>query len=158
MRLKIIYILFFPIAGLACKNEVAKIVIDHGISASIDLKDQVFTTYYQSKAPLSVKFGLTAIEIERINTQANEVNAYLADEDLLIGDSCLNLPKIGTVITIETGHGKKKISIDMNCDIYPYNTDMDKVSTVKKLVSLVFEIVGSKPEVKASPPSDRIYY
>jgi hypothetical protein len=101
---------------------------------------------------------LTTNEVERINTQANEINAYLVNEDLLIGDICPNLPKIGTVITIETGQGKKKISIDMNCDIYPANTDMEKVSRVKKLVSLVFKIVGSRPDVKASPASDIIYY
>ena len=143
---------------VSCRNETLDFVIELQISEKIDLKKRVFITYYNNKPPVEIRFDLTDNEKKKINKQFNVIKSYITQEKLFIDDSCIGSPKLYTIITIGSGNKEKKLFVHTACEKYPDHTDMEKISRIKNFVSLIYEIVNSKPGVKDVPDSDIFYY
>ena len=139
------------------KIQITEITIESAQSYKYDLKNEIYTVYFFSKEPVEVKFSLSKEEKEEVFEKCHSLELNSDTEEINFDGNCVNSPTLYETLLIRSAESSQKIKISANCD-YSNTPYSYKVGRVMEFIKLVTDLVESKPEVKAAPKSDIIYY
>lgn len=138
------------------KHANIEIIIKSSKSYQFDLKKEVFTVFYLSKPPTQIKFHLTNEEKSKIIDKYYSLDLDKIPGKIKIEDECMYMPKLYTILKVNTKNASQEIEIDSECDDF-YFSNFQKANRVKKFLKFVGSILQSKPEIKNAPISDILY-
>ncbi len=157
------YLLFFY--SCSPQDEIDKnlaITIQSSQSYKYDLENEVFTIFYVSKKPTEIKFHLTNEERNEIikkyySLKLNKISKIdKITGNIYIEDKCITMPKIYTILRIQSQNTSQEIQIDTGCDNYD-SSNFIEANKIKEFIKFALNIIQSKPGIKNSPTSDIMY-
>jgi hypothetical protein len=174
LKALLIFVALFGLFG--CKRKVneemqlemaldknLEITIEYAQSSKLDLTRALYTVYNLERPQFDAHFKLLPTEKDQIIEKYYSVSLYeLADVDSIrgtvyIGDNCMDMPKLYTILTFKSNEKIQKIQIDNSCDKY-LGQNKIYARKVNDFLDFVENIVLKKPEVKSARTSDIIYY
>ncbi|HEY6502412.1 MAG TPA: hypothetical protein VIZ28_00430 [Chitinophagaceae bacterium] len=139
------------------KVQIMGITIESAWSYKYDLDSGIYTVYFMSKEPVEVKFYLSKEEKEEVFKKCHSLKLNNNTKEINFDGNCPNLPTLYQTLLIRSAESSQKIKVSSSCD-YSNTPDGHKAGQVMEFINWVTDLVGSKPEVKAAPESDIIYY
>lgn len=148
-------LLFSCSSKQGARAEKLEIVIEDAQSYKYDLSKQTYTVFGRY-SDTTVNFRLTNLEKKEI---ADKYYALRLDEiqgKQMIEDNCEMMPKLFSVLKINSKYQSQEITIDDGCGNYKGLFDT-KGKRVVAFLQFVADIIRSKPEIMNAPKSDRVY-
>ena len=152
----IIVICFSCSSNYKMKDANFELVIEVTKSYKYDFINGIYTIFYIDKSPEEIKFQLSEDEKNSIQEKYYELNLNKLPNDINIDGTCMNMPKLYTVIQIKTTNTLQKIQIEMGCDKFNI-LKTGRAKRINNFINYVYQILNSRPEIKNSPKSNVDY-
>ena len=130
-----------------------QIIIKYADAIEIDLINEIYTVFYDSKPPAKIKFRLTKNELENIIEQYYDLNLNSLPQKSNLTNKCDPFPSGVVFLTIKDKTKFQEIRIGSNCR----GSFFSEVSRVERFINLIDETIKRKPEIKNAPKSDIFY-
>lgn len=148
----------FLIFFLACSpnvkmNKNIGIIIRYAHSNEINLINETFTIFYDSKPPTIIKFELSKNEKESIIGKYYDLKLHLLPSKSDYTNECQPSQSGDVLLLIKDNTKFQEIKTGSNCK----GSFFSEVSHVERFINLIDKIIRLKPEIKNAPKSDIFY-
>lgn len=144
------------------KETSLDISITYAQSYECNLTTGVYTVNNYSKEPIHIQFDLTNEEKSGLVDKYYELGLDKIERinpitgNTLIEDDCSIMPKLYTVVKINSKTKRQEFQIDNECEDFKDQSIKDAKS-VKQFLDFVDKIIKSKPEIRKAPKSNIVY-